>query len=157
MIWPYDFGLLLLVIVTALLALNLRDLMGASIVFGTYSFLMCFGQRWLQLMWLLPRLQWGPESVLYSLLRRHTILRKRRKIENFINEHLIICLVMGYGLVAKYYSRVIIQNLPAWGDADILLSTTIVVCVIGGLFFFLGASVGILRFPGFLHSNACCG
>ena len=34
----YDFGLLLLVIVTALLALNLRDLMGASIVFGTYSF-----------------------------------------------------------------------------------------------------------------------
>ena len=41
MIWPYDFGLLLLVVITAILALNLRDLMGASIVFGTYSFLMC--------------------------------------------------------------------------------------------------------------------
>ena len=32
---------------------------------------------------------------------------------------------------------------------DVLLSTAIVVCVIAGLFFFLGASVGILRFPGF--------
>ena len=41
MIWPYDFGLLLLVVITAILALNLRDLMGASVVFGTYSFLMC--------------------------------------------------------------------------------------------------------------------
>ena len=41
MIWIYDFGLLVLVIITALLTLNLRDLMGSAIVFGTYSFLMC--------------------------------------------------------------------------------------------------------------------
>ena len=41
MIWLYDFGLLVLVIITALLTLNLRDLMGSAIVFGTYSFLMC--------------------------------------------------------------------------------------------------------------------
>lgn len=41
MIWSYDFGLLLLVVAAAVLALQLKDLMGAAIVFGTYSFFMC--------------------------------------------------------------------------------------------------------------------
>jgi len=41
MIPAYDFYLLILVVVTAALSLWLRDLMGAAIVFGTYSFFMC--------------------------------------------------------------------------------------------------------------------
>lgn len=41
MIWSYDFLLLLLVVATAGLSLYLKDLMGAAIVFGTYSFFMC--------------------------------------------------------------------------------------------------------------------
>ena len=32
---------------------------------------------------------------------------------------------------------------------EFLVSTLIVICILMGLFFFLGASVGILRFPGF--------
>ncbi len=41
MIWQIDSILLVLVVVTAIVALNLRDLMGAAILFGAYSFLMC--------------------------------------------------------------------------------------------------------------------
>ncbi len=41
LIWTYDFTLLVLVVATAALSLALKDLMGAAIVFGTYSFFMC--------------------------------------------------------------------------------------------------------------------
>jgi energy-converting hydrogenase B subunit D len=41
MIPEFDLLLLTLVIVTAISALWIKDLMGAAIVFGTYSFMMC--------------------------------------------------------------------------------------------------------------------
>lgn len=41
MIWQIDSILLILIVITALVALNLKDLMAATIVFGAYSFLMC--------------------------------------------------------------------------------------------------------------------
>lgn len=41
MIWQLDLLILLLVIACAVAAINIRDLLGASVVFGVYSFLMC--------------------------------------------------------------------------------------------------------------------
>ncbi len=41
MIWQFDIIILVLLVVSALVALNVRDLIGASIIFGIYSFLMC--------------------------------------------------------------------------------------------------------------------
>ncbi|MBG91034.1 MAG: sodium:proton antiporter [Actinobacteria bacterium] len=41
MIWQFDLILLTLVVIFALISLRVKDLMGASIVFGAYSFLMC--------------------------------------------------------------------------------------------------------------------
>jgi len=41
MIWQFDLLILIFLVVAALVALNVKDLMGAAIVFGVYSFLMC--------------------------------------------------------------------------------------------------------------------
>jgi uncharacterized MnhB-related membrane protein len=41
MIWQFDILLLLFLVVAALVALRLKDLLAASMVFGTYSFLLC--------------------------------------------------------------------------------------------------------------------
>ena len=41
MIWQLDLMILTLVVVCALVAINIKDLLGASVVFGIYSFLMC--------------------------------------------------------------------------------------------------------------------
>jgi uncharacterized MnhB-related membrane protein len=41
MIWQLEFIILILVIVGAVGALAVKDLLGAGIVFGAYSFLMC--------------------------------------------------------------------------------------------------------------------
>jgi uncharacterized MnhB-related membrane protein len=41
MYWQIDEPILLLVIVCAVAALQVRDLLGAGILFGAYSFLMC--------------------------------------------------------------------------------------------------------------------
>lgn len=41
MIWQFDLIILVLVVITAIAALNAKDLLSASIIFGTFSFLMC--------------------------------------------------------------------------------------------------------------------
>jgi energy-converting hydrogenase B subunit D len=41
MISPFDFIILVLLVVTAIITLRVRDLLGAAIVFGIYSFLIC--------------------------------------------------------------------------------------------------------------------
>ncbi len=41
MIWLLDLIILALVVVCAVATITLRDLLGAAIVFGVYSFLMC--------------------------------------------------------------------------------------------------------------------
>ncbi len=41
MIWPMDFIIMLLVMVSGIGAIMVRDLLGAAILFGVYSFLMC--------------------------------------------------------------------------------------------------------------------
>ena len=41
MIWQIDLAVLILVVVCAVGALAVKDLMGAAILFGAYSFLMC--------------------------------------------------------------------------------------------------------------------
>jgi uncharacterized MnhB-related membrane protein len=41
MIWPLDLLILTLVVVCALAAITVRDLLSATIIFGVYSFLMC--------------------------------------------------------------------------------------------------------------------
>jgi uncharacterized MnhB-related membrane protein len=40
-IWQVDLLVLTLVVITALAAINVRDLLGAAILFGAYSFMMC--------------------------------------------------------------------------------------------------------------------
>ena len=41
MIWQFDLIMLVFLILTAVIALRVRDLLGASMVFGIYSFLIC--------------------------------------------------------------------------------------------------------------------
>jgi len=41
MIWQLDLMILSLVVVCALATITIKDLLGASVVFGVYSFLMC--------------------------------------------------------------------------------------------------------------------
>ena len=41
MIWQLDFTVLLIVIVTAVACLAIKDLIGVAILFGVYSFMMC--------------------------------------------------------------------------------------------------------------------
>ena len=41
MIWPFDLAILVLLVIAAVIALRVRDLLAASIVFGIYSFLIC--------------------------------------------------------------------------------------------------------------------
>jgi uncharacterized MnhB-related membrane protein len=41
MIWPIDFIIMVLVLICGIGALAVRDLLGAAILFGAYSFMMC--------------------------------------------------------------------------------------------------------------------
>ncbi|MFT4689820.1 MAG: putative MnhB-related membrane protein [Limisphaerales bacterium] len=41
MIWQFDAVILVFLVVTAIISLQVKDLLGASIVFGIYSFLIC--------------------------------------------------------------------------------------------------------------------
>ena len=41
MIWDYDLLILILIVVTAVVALSLKNLIGATVVLGVSSFLMC--------------------------------------------------------------------------------------------------------------------
>ncbi|WP_461210569.1 hydrogenase subunit MbhD domain-containing protein [Desulfocurvus sp. DL9XJH121] len=41
MIWQIDLAILLLVVICAIGALQIKDLLGAGILFGAYSFMMC--------------------------------------------------------------------------------------------------------------------
>jgi len=41
MIWQFDIIILLFLVAAAVIALRVRDLLAASMVFGTYSFLIC--------------------------------------------------------------------------------------------------------------------
>ena len=41
MIWQFDLLILILIVVTAFMALRVRDLLGAAMILGIYSFLMC--------------------------------------------------------------------------------------------------------------------
>jgi len=41
MMWQLEFIILLLVVVCGIAALTVRDLLGAAILFGAYSFMMC--------------------------------------------------------------------------------------------------------------------
>lgn len=41
MIWQFDLLILILLVVTALISLRVRDLLSAAMIFGVYSFLMC--------------------------------------------------------------------------------------------------------------------
>jgi len=41
MIWQLDLLILTMVVICALTAINVRDLLAATVVFGVYSFLMC--------------------------------------------------------------------------------------------------------------------
>ena len=41
MIWQFDVIILTLVIIAGIAAISIKDLLGAAILFGAYSFLMC--------------------------------------------------------------------------------------------------------------------
>ena len=41
MIWQVDLAILTLVLICAIAAISVKDLLGAAILFGAYSFMMC--------------------------------------------------------------------------------------------------------------------
>ncbi|MCH2614822.1 MAG: DUF4040 domain-containing protein [Opitutales bacterium] len=44
MIWQFDLIILVFLVITAIISLQVKDLLAASMIFGVYSFLMCL--RW---------------------------------------------------------------------------------------------------------------
>ena len=58
MIWQIEIVILIIVVILAVGALAVKDLLGAAILFGAYSFMMCL--LWAimgAVMWLLPKLR----------------------------------------------------------------------------------------------------
>jgi energy-converting hydrogenase B subunit D len=41
MLWPLDLAILTLVVIVGIGAITVKDLLGAAIMFGAYSFMMC--------------------------------------------------------------------------------------------------------------------
>jgi len=41
LIWQFDLLILILLVLTAIVSLKVRDLLSAAMIFGVYSFLMC--------------------------------------------------------------------------------------------------------------------
>ncbi|MEO0416720.1 MAG: hydrogenase subunit MbhD domain-containing protein [Verrucomicrobiota bacterium] len=41
MIWEFDFIILILLVITAIISLQVKDLLAAAMIFGIYSFLIC--------------------------------------------------------------------------------------------------------------------
>jgi uncharacterized MnhB-related membrane protein len=41
MIWPIEFVIMILVVICGIGAIGVKDLLGAAILFGAYSFMMC--------------------------------------------------------------------------------------------------------------------
>ena len=41
MIWQMDLAILTLVVIAAIAAISVKDLLGSAILFGSYSFMMC--------------------------------------------------------------------------------------------------------------------
>ena len=41
MIWQFDFLILSLIVICGVFAISVKDLLGAAVIFGVYSFLMC--------------------------------------------------------------------------------------------------------------------
>jgi energy-converting hydrogenase B subunit D len=41
MIWQFDLIILVFLVITAIISLQVKDLLAASMIFGVYSFLMC--------------------------------------------------------------------------------------------------------------------
>jgi energy-converting hydrogenase B subunit D len=41
MVWPLDLAILTLVVIVGIGAITVKDLLGAAILFGAYSFMMC--------------------------------------------------------------------------------------------------------------------
>jgi len=41
MLWPLDIAILTLVVIVGIGAITVKDLLGAAIMFGAYSFMMC--------------------------------------------------------------------------------------------------------------------
>ncbi|MBW1767441.1 MAG: DUF4040 domain-containing protein [Deltaproteobacteria bacterium] len=41
MIWQLDMAILTLIVVAAIAAISIKDLLGSAILFGAYSFMMC--------------------------------------------------------------------------------------------------------------------
>ncbi len=41
MIWEFDLIILIFLVITAIISLQVRDLLSAAMIFGIYSFLMC--------------------------------------------------------------------------------------------------------------------
>jgi len=57
MIWQLDLAVLTLVVIVAIGSIMVKDLLGAAILFGAYSFMMCLLWTVMGLwMWPLPRL-----------------------------------------------------------------------------------------------------
>jgi hypothetical protein len=80
MIWQIELIVLLIVLICGIGAIMVKDLLGAAILFGAYSFMMC-------LLWAIMGAVDVPASVPYFSLQRFFAPQGGRRIENFKNSH----------------------------------------------------------------------
>ena len=115
MIWQFDILLLTLVVVCGFVSLWIRDLMGAVIVFGAYSFLMCLvwtGMGAVDVAFTEAAVGAGVSTVFFIATVFNTSRTIRFNKWNLSTKFFasIVCIVMGYFLM------VAVGDFPQWGD-----------------------------------------
>ncbi|MFT5170376.1 MAG: multicomponent Na+:H+ antiporter subunit B [Candidatus Marinamargulisbacteria bacterium] len=116
MIWQFDVILLTLVVVCAVGSLFIADLMGAVIVFGAYSFLMCLiwtGMGAVDVAFTEATVGAGVSTVLFLA----TIYNTSRKIRPSKDKVLKGSAAIG-AIVLGGILFMVVPDLPAWGDAS---------------------------------------
>ncbi|RAP33019.1 sodium:proton antiporter [Candidatus Marinamargulisbacteria bacterium SCGC AG-410-N11] len=116
MIWQFDILLLTLVVVCGFVSLWIKDLMGAVIVFGAYSFLMCLvwtGMGAVDVAFTEAAVGAGVSTIFFIATVFHTSRTIRYNKWDLSTKFFssIICILMGFFLM------VAIGDFPAWGDA----------------------------------------
>jgi len=116
MIWQFDIILLTLIVLCALFTISIKDLLGAAIMFGAYSFLMCL--LWTEMgavdvAFTEASVGAGVSTILFfAIVHRSTRKVKPRARGRFFYKGLgLVSTIMMGGLL--FYAS---SDFPAWGD-----------------------------------------
>jgi len=123
-IWQYDLPLLVLVVLFAVVALSIRNLMGAAIVFGAYSFMMCLiwaGMGAVDVAFTEAAVGAGVSTVFIVSTIYNTSATMRRQSRG-LGFKLFIAVVV---TVTGGFLLSALPNFPDWGDPQSRVNATV--------------------------------